>query len=84
MTSYGDNTRLHPEYPFIKSEIQYGIEHEMAVKPNDIVCRRIPLAFLNERAAQEILSTVVDQMAAHFEWSAEKAESELREAIENL
>jgi glycerol-3-phosphate dehydrogenase len=78
------NTRLHPDYPFVKSEIVYAIEHEMAVKPNDIICRRIPLAFLNERAAQDLLPTVVDLMSEKLNWSPEKAKSELNEALENL
>jgi glycerol-3-phosphate dehydrogenase len=43
----GDKERLHPEYPFIKQEIIHAMDSEMAVKPNDIICRRIPMAFLN-------------------------------------
>ena len=39
--------RLHEEYPFIKQEIIHAMDREMAIKPNDVICRRIPLAFLN-------------------------------------
>ncbi len=45
------NTRLHPDYPFLKSEILYAIRHEMAEKPNDVLCRRVPIAFLNKEVA---------------------------------
>ena len=43
----GVNEKIHPDYPFLKSEISYGAVHEMAQKPNDIICRRVPIAFLN-------------------------------------
>ena len=43
----GKNDRILEGYPFIKSEIEYAIKEEMAVKPNDVICRRIPLAFLD-------------------------------------
>lgn len=42
------NDRLHQDYPFLKSEILYSVRHEMAEKPNDILCRRVPLAILNK------------------------------------
>lgn len=80
----GDRSKLHPDYPFMKSEIQYAIDNEMAVKPNDIICRRIPLAFLNEKVALDLLPIVVEQMASHFNWSSERSMAELNDAIENL
>lgn len=43
----GVNERVHPDYPFLKSEISYAIKEEMVEKPNDIICRRVPLAFLD-------------------------------------
>jgi glycerol-3-phosphate dehydrogenase len=43
--------KVHPEYPFLRSEIIYAIRQEMAVKPNDILCRRMPLGILNTAAA---------------------------------
>ena len=43
--------RVHPDYPFLRSEIIYAIRQEMAVKPNDILCRRMPIGILNKAAA---------------------------------
>ena len=68
----------------MKSEIQYAILNEMAIKPNDIICRRIPLAFLNSQAATDLLPSVVEQMAAHFNWSEEESEAQLSNAIANI
>jgi glycerol-3-phosphate dehydrogenase len=47
----GTNDRVHPDYPFLKSEISYASKNEMAVKASDIICRRVPIAFLNKEAA---------------------------------
>ena len=44
----------------MKSEIAYAAKYELAVKPNDIICRRIPIAFLDQKLALEILPEVVD------------------------
>jgi len=43
----------------------------MALKPNDFVCRRIPLAFIDENVAIEILPRVVELMAVTLGWSEE-------------
>ena len=66
----GLNERIHPDYPFLKSEISYAIKNEMAQKPNDVLCRRVPIAFLNKEAALGILEEVVEIMAVEHKWSS--------------
>ncbi len=39
--------KLHPEFPYIKAEVLYAARYEMCEKPNDVICRRMPIAFLN-------------------------------------
>lgn len=57
----------------------------MAQKPNDIVCRRMPISFLDSEAAKEnVLPRVVDIMAKELKWSSDKKSKELTEAKENL
>ena len=63
------NVRIHTDYPFLKSEILYAIRNEMAEKPNDIICRRVPIGFLNKQVAKDILPEVVDLMAKEKKWS---------------
>jgi len=67
---HGQNERVHPDYPFLKSEITYAVRHELAQKPNDIICRRTPIAFLNSSAAEDILPEVVEIMAKERKWSS--------------
>ena len=42
------NERIDPDYPFLKSELAYAVKYEMTEKPNDVICRRVPIAFLNK------------------------------------
>jgi glycerol-3-phosphate dehydrogenase len=41
----------------------------MAEKPNDIICRRVPIAFLNSKVASELLPSVVEIMGKEKKWS---------------
>lgn len=68
----GTNERIHQDYPFLKSEIAYAASAELAQKPNDIICRRVPIAFLNKDAAQEILPEVVEILGKQQKWSTQK------------
>ena len=42
--------RIHPDHPFTECEVLYAIQSEMAVKPNDIICRRCPVSFIDAEA----------------------------------
>lgn len=53
----------------MKSEVLYAVRHEMAVKPNDILCRRVPIAVLDSKAAAEVVKDVVDIMGKEKKWS---------------
>ena len=45
----------------------------MAQKPNDIVCRRVPVSFLDtETTKNEILPKVVDIFAQEFKWDNDR------------
>jgi glycerol-3-phosphate dehydrogenase len=56
------NVRLHPDYDFLKSEVLFAAKYELAQKPNDVLCRRIPIAILNKKLAEELLPEVVEIM----------------------
>jgi len=43
----------------MESEILYAIQNEMAEKPNDVICRRVPIAFLDKAAAEAMLPKVI-------------------------
>ena len=64
-SSLNGHERLHEDYPFLKHEVIHSMDKEMALKPNDVICRRIPLAFLDNKTADELLPEIVEIMAAH-------------------
>lgn len=57
----------------------------MAQKPNDIVCRRVPVSFLDtETTKNEILPKVVDIFAQEFKWDNDRKQKELIAAKDAL
>jgi glycerol-3-phosphate dehydrogenase len=57
----------------------------MAQRPNDIVCRRVPISFLDSAETKDqVLPKVVDIMAKEFKWSSDRKAKELSEAQQNL
>ena len=63
----------------------YAIQSEMAVKPNDVICRRVPISFIDTVATRDqILPRVVDIMASELKWTEERKQKELKEAQEGL
>jgi len=76
------NKRLLEDYPFTEAEILFGLRYQMAQKPNDIICRRVPISFIYTDAARDIvLPRVVEIMAKELKWSEERKQAELAEAI---
>ncbi len=54
----------------MRSELVFAVKFEMAEKPNDVICRRVPIAFVNRKLAEDVLSEVVEIMAKEKKWSA--------------
>ena len=62
--------RLHEDFPFVESEVIFGIKNEMVVKPNDIVCRRVPISFIDTSVtADKVLPNVVEIMGKELGWN---------------
>lgn len=70
---------LHPELPYSLAMVAYVIEHEMAVKLEDVLSRRLRALLLNARAALEVAPTVVDLMACLQEHDDAWAHDELED-----
>ncbi|MDR0380130.1 MAG: FAD-dependent oxidoreductase, partial [Candidatus Accumulibacter sp.] len=64
----GLGARLHPEHPYIEAEVIYAARHELAERAADVLTRRIPLAILDNAAAQAALPRVVELMAGEHAW----------------
>ncbi|MFZ4542533.1 MAG: glycerol-3-phosphate dehydrogenase/oxidase [Saprospiraceae bacterium] len=74
----GLNARIVGTYPFIKAEIHYAVENEMARTIADFLSRRIRLSFLDWEATFHAIPVVSETMAALLGWTEEqKVENEL-------
>ncbi|KAF5096851.1 hypothetical protein D0Z03_001533 [Geotrichum reessii] len=76
--------QLIAPYPFLYAEIKYATKYEYATTAIDFLARRTRLAFLDCRAAYEVLPEVVDCMAKELNWSAERRAKELTDGVEYL
>jgi glycerol-3-phosphate dehydrogenase len=66
------------------SELLYCIQCEFVVKPNDFICRRTGLAFVNFKKAEKAIDIVADYMGKELKWSRQKLNEEINAAKENL
>jgi len=57
----------------LKSQIAYSIDHEFVQKPTDVLCRRLPIAFLDKKVSKDIfLPLIVEMMAKKYNWNKER------------
>jgi glycerol-3-phosphate dehydrogenase len=80
----GLGARLHPGHPYIEAEVVYAVRHELAERASDVLARRIPLAILDNAAAQAALPRVVELMAGERGWDGERCRQETELAMERL
>jgi glycerol-3-phosphate dehydrogenase len=82
-TNTAGKTLIDP-YPFLHAEIKYAMRYEYATTAIDFLARRIRLAFLDSRAAYEILPTVVEEMSEELGWSDVRKQKEHETSVEYL
>ncbi len=61
--STGIHQNLHPHFPYTAQDIQYFVEHEMAMTVEDVLARRTRILFLNAKVANEVAPAVATAMA---------------------
>jgi glycerol-3-phosphate dehydrogenase len=79
-----EHKRLHPNFPYLEAEIRYACRNEYAESIIDVIGRRMRLAFVNVRAAQEVLPQVARIMAEEKHWSSQEKQMQIRLAEEYL
>ena len=74
------NKRILPQYPFLESEIIYALRYEHATNAQDILARRLRLAFIDYKSALTALAKVNQLIAQEFMWNEEKSQNEFSKA----
>lgn len=71
--------RLHPKYPFIKAEVIYTVQEEMACSLRDFFARRIRMELLDWQATYDTVPKVADLMSEQLHWTAEQKQIHIEE-----
>lgn len=58
-----------PDFPFLKIEIAYAVQHEMACTLRDFLARRIRLELLDWEATTRAVPVVAEWMAKALDWT---------------
>lgn len=69
--------KIHPDFPHILAEVVWAIRHEMAVKIEDVLSRRIRMLILDAQAALDSAPKVAQLMAKELEKDPVWLEKEL-------
>jgi glycerol-3-phosphate dehydrogenase len=68
------------EYPHIKEEILYQMDHEMAFKITDVLFNRLMLSYIDVRTAFDLVEIVGEIMKEHYNWSEDYYKEQCEEA----
>jgi len=71
--------RLVPGHPYLKGEVLYAVRLEMALRADDFLARRIPLALLDHRGAVAAAPAVLELMARELSWDEARMSQERQE-----
>lgn len=93
--SYGDRAnlvllakdhirRLTPNHPVIEAEVLYCIENEFCETVDDFIERRCHIAYLDAKAASDVIPKVADLMGKKLGWSHQRKAKEIKNAQDSL
>lgn len=68
----------------LESEIRYTIKNEMAIKPNDIICRRLGLGFIDDKISLEAIPIISKILGEELKLSKSEISQMQEEAIKNF
>ena len=75
---------LHADFPYLEAEVVYAARHELAERLYDILAHRLPLAFLNRKAAAEVTDRALSLLAAEKGWDDDRCKIEQEIMAERL
>jgi glycerol-3-phosphate dehydrogenase len=70
-------TTLHSRYPYTRAEVVWIVRNEMALKLEDVLCRRLRILMLDARAAVEMAPEVAGIMRRELNLSPEWEKTEV-------
>ena len=74
--------QLHPHLPYIKAQVVWAVQHEMARTVEDVLARRLRALFLDAQAAIEMAPAVAAVMAAEMNKDEAWQRSQVKDFIQ--
>lgn len=71
--------RMVPELPYILAEVGYSVNHEMALRLEDVLARRTKVIYEDTEHGLGVAEEVAALMSRSLGWSEERAKQELRD-----
>jgi glycerol-3-phosphate dehydrogenase len=68
---------LVPGLPYLRAEVLYAVEHEMALTVDDVLARRTRARLLARDASADAAEAVADLMAARLGWDTEERDRQI-------
>ena len=73
----GFGARVVPHMPYIRAEVPYAIQHEMAMTLNDWMIRRTHIMHEDEEQGLGCAAQVAAMMAPHLDWDTAEKERQM-------
>src|SRR5699024_5082789 len=61
--AHGLTRRLHEDHPYLEAEVLFARDHEYALTADDVLGRRLRLAFLDRAAAEAVRERVTELLS---------------------
>jgi glycerol-3-phosphate dehydrogenase len=71
--------QLHPDLPYLKAEVIWSVQYEMARTVEDVLARRTRALFLDARASIEMAEEVAELMAKEMKYKYSWVKSQIKE-----
>jgi glycerol-3-phosphate dehydrogenase len=68
----GLEQRLTPALPYLKAELAFAVQHEMALTLSDVLIRRLHVIHEDPRQGLDLAAPVAESLASLLGWSAEE------------
>lgn len=81
---YSDFVTQYKAPHYLLACLQYCMEYESAIKPLDIIVRRLGLLYFEPFFLEEHKIDIIDYMSAYYKWSPEKRNEYLDELNEEI
>eukprot|EP01038_Epipyxis_sp_PR26KG_P005774 gene5774-7972_t len=68
-------------FPYIQAEVTFAVRHDWAIHAEDIIARRLRIAFLDKEKTIKIIPKVIKLMSKELQWDEITVEQEIQSVL---